>query len=288
MKKEEILLHAIGMLPDEMVVQDVTEELLAGAANIKREEKRYNFIHRCSYALAAAACFAVIITALNILGRYNIRQPDAISDSKVNIITSENSSGHSGIVKSSENNNNNIKLLVYKNTGSTEQQKSSSEDKSNTDSIIEVLYGRTVKLETVKEMPVNAAGKKTKTAEYIVFGMERDFYFTVSNNTGRTYILNTQNGKKRFVNGKEVLCKAGNRVYFDISGMKADKDSFSNIDTWDKDGMKVIAFADIYIKDKQDMEQAGSFYIGRKTGNKSEEGKEGDMYYGFFKSKNSN
>lgn len=293
MKKEEVLLHAVGMLPDEMAVQDVTEELLAGAANIEREEKRHNLIHKCSYALAAAACFAVIITGLNISGRYNIRQPDTINDSKVNIITSENNSGDAGIIKSSEKNDY-IRLFVYGDISSKEQQKSTSEDKSHDGSSIkygsikEILYGKTVKLETVKEMQANAVGKKTKGAEYIVFGMERDFYFTVSNNTGRTYILNPKSGKKRFVKGDEVLCKAGNKVYFDISGIKTDKDSFSNTDAWDKDSMEIIAFTEIYIKDNQDIKQAGSFYIGRKTGNKSEKGKKGDMYYGFFKGKNSN
>lgn len=43
MKKEEILLQAIGMLPDEMAVQDVTEELLKGAASIEKRQMRTGF-----------------------------------------------------------------------------------------------------------------------------------------------------------------------------------------------------------------------------------------------------
>lgn len=288
MKKEEILLHAIGMLPDEMAVQDVTEELMAGAVYIEKEEKRRSFLHKCGYALAAAACFAVIATSINILGEYGTRQPDAISDSKISIMTSERDNSNAGITKSSEKNSN-IRLFVYGNTGSTEQQKSSAEDKScNDNSKKEVLYGKTVKLETVKEMQDSIASKKAAEPEYIVFGMDRDFYFTVSKNTGKTYILNGKSRKKRLVSGKEVLCKAGNKVYFDISGIKPDKGGTGNIDTWDKDNIEVIAFADIYVKDDQDMETAGSFYIGRKTQNKAEKGKEGDVYYGFFKSKNGN
>ena len=40
MKKEEILLQAIGMLPDEIIMESVTEELLEGAVNIEKEEKK--------------------------------------------------------------------------------------------------------------------------------------------------------------------------------------------------------------------------------------------------------
>ena len=77
MKKEEILLQAIGMLPDEIIMESVTEELLEGAANIEKEEKRRKFLHKCSYVLAAA-CFAVIVTGLLQLKRNSVQQQNII------------------------------------------------------------------------------------------------------------------------------------------------------------------------------------------------------------------
>ena len=89
MKKEEILLQAIGMLPDEMAVQDVTEELLKGAASIEKKANAHRLLHKCSYVLAAAACFAVIITSLFFTGRHNIQQPDDINNDSTGILAGE-------------------------------------------------------------------------------------------------------------------------------------------------------------------------------------------------------
>lgn len=285
MKKEEILLHAIGMLPDEMAVQDVTEELLVGAAGIEREERRRGFLHKCSYALAAAACFAFIITSLFLLGKHNIQRPDIINDGNVNILTGESKSDSVNSAGSSEKNDN-IKLFVYKDGGSTEQQKSYTDDKSYNDTNRkEVLYGNTVKLPAVKMVQDISASKKAEETEYIILGMDRDFYFTVSGNTGKTYILNEKNRQKHFVNGKEALCKAGNKVYFDITGGEAGKETAS-IGNWDKEGMEVTAYIDLYLKNRKGIKPAGRFYIGKKEKNKPVKDKEGDVYYGFLEIKN--
>lgn len=285
MKKEEILLQAIGMLPDEMAVQDVTEELLEGAASIEKKANARRFLHKCSYVLAAAACFAVIITSLFFTGRQDIHQPDDINNDGTGILTGESKNDSVNSTGNSEKDNN-IKLFVYSDGGSTEQQKSNSEDKSYNDTVRkEVLYGKTVKLPALKLAQYSSASKKTKETEYIVFSMDRDFYFTVPGNAGRTYIFNEKSGKKHFVNGEEALCKAGNKVYFDISGGETGKET-ANIENWDKEGRKVIAYTDIYLKDKKDIKPAGRFYIGKKEKNKSVKDKEGDVYYGFFEIKN--
>ncbi|MDE6615482.1 MAG: hypothetical protein K2K35_02870 [Lachnospiraceae bacterium] len=275
MKKEEILLQAIGMLPDEMIMEGVTEELLEGAANIEKEEKKRKFVHKCSYVLATAACFTVIVTGLFLSKRHSIQQPDTINDENINIITVES-------------NSNNIKLYIYKDiyedAESIGQQKSNEQDKSDTGTgKKEILYGKTVKLEAVKLFQNSSASKKIKEREYIILGMDRDFYFTIPGKPGKTYILNGKNGKKHFVNGKEALCKAGNKVYFDISGGEAGKDIKGSIDIWDKKGVEVTAYIDLYLKNGKAPEPAGRFYIGKK--NKAIKDKKGDVYYGFLEIK---
>ncbi len=263
MKKEEILLQAIGMLPEEMAVEDVTEEILEGAANIEKDEKRRKFLHKCSYALATAACFAIIITGLYLFRGRSIRQPDTVIDENVNIITGKSSSEYT-----------NIKFFLYGNKSNREQQKTGTED-SIYNGIVskEVLYGKTVKLET---------------ARYIIFGMDRDFYFTIPQKPGKTYILNEKSGKKHFVKEEKVLCKAGNKVYFDISGTKVDKGSICNIEAWDKEGIELAAFTDIYLKNGKDIKKAARFYIGEKEKNKTGKAKKGDVYYGFLEIENGN
>lgn len=270
MKKEEILLQAIGMLPDEIIMESVTEELLEGAANIEKEEKRRKFLHKCSYVLAAAACFAVIVTGLLQLKRNSVQQQNVINGKNKNSVTVESKS-------------NNIKLYIYKDTESAGQQKSSEQDKSDTGKK-EILYGKPVKLETVKLFQNSSASRKTKEREYIIFGMDSDFYFTITGKPGKTYILNRKTGKKHFVNGKETLCKAGNKVYFDISGVEAGKYIKENIEIWDKKGVEVTAYIDLYLKNSKKPEPAGRFYIGKK--NKEIKDKKGDVYYGFLEIKN--
>ncbi|MCI9078573.1 MAG: hypothetical protein HFH68_06555 [Lachnospiraceae bacterium] len=288
MKKEEILLQAIGMLPDEMAAEDVTEELMAEAANIEKGEKRKKYLHKCSYALAAA-CFLVIITSLYLSGGNNIHQRDIISSSNINVITGKSDSNSvNSAVNSGKDDN--IKLFVY---GNIEQQKSYAKDKSyNNIARKEILYGKTVKLETVNLIHDNnktkSSSKRAKEVKYIVFGMDRDFYFTISTKAGKTYIFNEKNGEKHFVNGEKTLCKAGNKVYFDISSAKTDKSSSGNIKNWDKTGKEVIAYTDIYLKNGKTLETAGRFYIGKKEKNKTVKDKEGDVYYGLFENKNGN
>ncbi len=276
MKKEEILLQAIGMLPDEIIMESVTEELLEGAANIEKEEKKRKFLHKCSYVLAAAACFAAIVTGLLQLKMNSIQQQ--------NIIDGENK--NSVVVESKSNN---IKLYIYKgiykDTESAGQQKSSEQDKSDTGTgKKEILYGKPVKLETVKLFQNSSASRKTKEREYIIFGMDSDFYFTITGKPGKTYILSRKTGKKHFVNGKETLCKAGNKVYFDISGVEAGKDIKGNIEIWDKKGVEVTTYIDLYLKNGKEPVPAGRFYIGKK--NKEIKDKKGDVYYGFLEIKN--
>lgn len=270
MKKEEILLQAIGMLPDEIIMESVTEELLEGAVNIEKEEKKRKFLHKCSYVLAAAACFAVIVTGLLQLKRNSVQQKNIINGENKNSVAVESKS-------------NNIKLYIYKDTESAGQQKSSEQDKSDTGKR-EILYGKPVKLETVKLFQNSSASRKTKEREYIIFSMDSDFYFTITGKPGKTYILNRKTGKKHFVNGKETLCKAGNKVYFDISGVEAGKDIKGNIEIWDKKGVEVTTYIDLYLKNSKKPEPAGRFYIGKK--NKEIKDKKGDVYYGFLEVKN--
>lgn len=283
MKKEEVLLHAIGMLPDEMVVQDVTEELLEGAAGIEKEADTHKVLRRCSPALAAAACFAVIITSVLLLGKHGIWQPDTANDSNINILKEENGSSSVNSIWSSEKHDN-IKFFVYKDEDGTEQQKSYTNDNSGDTGRKEVVYGKTVKLPSVKQVQDSSTSKKAKETEYIILGMDRDFYFTVYGGAGKTYILNGKSRKKHFIDGDRELCKAGNKVYFDLSAGEA-AGSTASIEKWDKEGKEVTAYIDLYLKNGKNLKPAGRFYIGKEEKNKQVKGKEGEIYYGFLEIK---
>ncbi len=239
---------------------------------MKKMKKGVSF-YTCSYALATAACFAIIITGLYLFRGRGIRQPDTVSDKNANIIKGKSDSRY---VESEAVNKDysNIKFFVYEDTGSMEHQKSGTSDKEYSETgRKEILLGKTVKL---------------KTAGYIVFGMDRDFYITIPQKAGKTYILNGKSGKKHFIKGEEVLCKAGNKVYFDISGIKLDKAGICGIEAWDKGGIEVTAFADIYLKNSKDLEKAARLYIGEKEKKKTVKNKKGDVYYGFIEIGNGN
>lgn len=307
MTKEETIINAIGLLPEEMVIQEETEELKKCAARLEKEEKKLIILQRSRSVLACVACLALIITIVSVIS-YIRKSPDNIrQDNIAGIPEISKSSQYTGTNnnKSTENKGKEInktkdtKLFIMENSYKDTNNNTASfqEDNPVTDTIDninlkEVLPSTLVKLQTFKEQETKeqetkeqtkSTAKKTTKPEYIVFSLNRDFYFTVSNykKGSKTYITGKEDGKKRFLKGKRELCKAGDKVYFDISAAGTKK-SCTGIPAWDKEDIEITAFAEIYMQKGKNQEMAGIFYIGKKYKNN----KEGKIYYGIFKNSN--
>lgn len=317
MTKEETIMQAIGLLPEEMVIQKETEELKKGAALIEKKEKKIILLQKCRQVLACAACLALVIMSVYVYkGSNKTIQDMPVNNTKEIQNNNKNSKypgtdGHTDIggkgtansktgcqdTESKEKNKSqDISFYVmaksYTDTdNSIDSFSENSQDKDTTNNInLKKTRPLTlVKLQTVKEQKVQerekSTAKKTTTPEYIVFSLDKDFYFTVSNykKGGKTYIENQKDGKKRFIKGKKELCRAGDKVYFDISVAGSVK-KYTGIQTWDKKDIEITAFAKIYMPKDKSQEIAGIFYIGSKCKNN----KEGKKYYGIFKSMDNN
>lgn len=83
---------------------------------------------------------------------------------------------------------------------------------------------------------------------------------------------------------KKHYVKQGIRFILIYLAWKQAKDIKGNIEIWDKKGVEVTAYIDLYLKNSKKPEPAGRFYIGKK--NKEIKGKKGDVYYGFLEVKN--
>lgn len=254
MTKEEMLMQAIGMLPEEMAVQEVTEELKKEAGKLERKE----FFYKSRFILAAvAACIVLVITVASINKNPNTNITSKVNDTSINsgskVYSDENKAG---------SNKDSINCFVMADTN-----------------FKKALQGRTVKLQVVKDMQSDSSSQKKAEQECIVFSFDKDCYINIPG-----YILDRESGKKYYIKGKEELCKAGNNIYFDVSGEKV-KDAYKeNIKSWDKKGIKIIAYTDIYQKKDGNMEKTGVFYIGVKQ--KKKNNKERKIYYGRFENEN--
>ncbi len=302
MTKEETIIKAIGLLPEEMIVQKETEELKKGAARFEKEEKQLIAMQKCRHALTCAACLAFVIIIVYIYKNQDNTKPDMpvknITETPGNSKNSQYAG--TGNSKSTENKKKDkskiqdAKFFVMERSNKSTENKldSFSEDNSDTDvtgniNLKETLPLALVKLQTIKEQEVKeqtkSTAKKTVNPEYIVFSLDRDFYFTVPGykKGGKTYITDKESRKKRFIKGKKELCKAGDKVYFDISVADSRK-SCTGIPAWDKKNIQIITSIEIYVKKGKNYKKTGIFYIGSKSKNNKEE----ERYYGIFKNSN--
>jgi len=65
MDKEKKLAEAIGMLPEDMLAEEDTRQLKAGAKQLEKKEKRRKLLYAMLYPATAAACLVIIIISAN-------------------------------------------------------------------------------------------------------------------------------------------------------------------------------------------------------------------------------
>lgn len=75
-KKEELLLHAIGNLPEEIVAQEDIDALKIGARQLKQEERKNKLIYISRCMAAAAACITALIISVNVFYKPDSNKPD--------------------------------------------------------------------------------------------------------------------------------------------------------------------------------------------------------------------
>lgn len=280
MTKEEMLMQAIGMLPEEMAVQKETDELKKDARNLERKVMLY----KSRYILAAAACLLLIITAASINKNHNRNMEDKVKDASINSSSPDKNK--------EDGKKNSINCFVITDTadkadkGNTEVCQDGDNEYNNSfqpTDLKKVLQGRTVKLQTVQDIQSSSSSKKKATAEYIVYSFDKDCYITISGHseTGMAYIMDKESGRKHYIKGEKEFCKTGNHIYFDISVAKMGSSCKEDIKGWNKKGIKVTAYTDIYQEKDGNMEKTGVFYIGVKQNNK-----ERKIYYGKFENEN--
>lgn len=284
----ELILKAIGRLPDEMVAWEDMEELRLGAEKLEKQKKNTRILHGCTYAAVAVVCATVIVFSSNLLKHtgkpdvnLNCYVPDEAQDKDrgINLFAA--------VFKAGDLNETEDKDIEENGNSSGSVEKSfddsnGSIDSSNiNDQLKEFTEGSTFKLQVIqdgKERPGSSGDEKA----YIVFMADKDIYFTPSYKSGKTYILNKKDGSKNYIKSScKTYCNAGSQVYFDISGAENKIDNIKEIDIpeWRDYGIDILAFVEIYLSEEEESsgKETGIFYIGRKnTGN-------GDLYYGMFK-----
>ena len=296
--KGEIILKAIGGLPDEMVAWEDMEELKAGAERLEKQRGKARIFHGCTYAAIAALCAMVLVVSSNLLKHNNVPDVNSsyyVPDETQN--TDHNINLFAAVFKEEDVNNTenkNItedKDITEKDSSSGNAKKSYDNSNDSTDSntgninIRDQLKGFTegssFTLQVIqdgKENPGSSNDKKT----YIVFVADTDIYFNLSYKGGRTYILKEDGSKNYIKRNNKIYCNAGSQVYFDISGVEDRMYNVKNtmLPEWKSDGIDTLAFVEIYLpeEEKSSGKEAGIFYIGRKNTNK------GNLYYGMFKS----
>lgn len=80
--KGEIILKAIGGLPDEMVAWEDMEELKAGAERLEKQRGKAIILHGCTYAAIAALCAMVLVVSSDLLKQHNVQYEDCRGRSK--------------------------------------------------------------------------------------------------------------------------------------------------------------------------------------------------------------
>lgn len=290
--KGEIILKAIGGLPDEMVAWEDMEELKAGAERLEKQRGKAIILHGCTYAAIAALCAMVLVVSSDLLKQHNV--PDVNSSYYVPDETQNTDSNinlFAAVFKKEDVNNTEDKNITEKSSSSGNAEKSYDNSNDSTDSntgninirnqLKEFTEGSSFKLQVIQDRKENPGSISDKKA-YIVFVADTDIYFNLSYKGGRTYILKEDGSKNYIKRNNKIYCNAGSQVYFDISGVE---DKMYNVKDamlpeWKSDGIDILAFVEIYLpeEEKSSEKEAGIFYIGRKNTNNE------DLYYGMFKS----
>lgn len=293
--KGELILKAIGRLPDEMVAWEDMEELIAGAEKLNKQERKSVILHRFTYAAVAAICAAILVFSSNLLKQpvkpdvnSSFYVPDVQQDTDIDInlfaaafkAEALNETEDKNVNKEESDSGN--KKKSYDNSIDSDYSTDIGTSNINiSGQLKEFKEGNTHKLPVIqgeKESPgVIGNGKM-----YIVLMPGTDIYFVPSYDNGGTYILSEEDGVKDYIKGNnKIYCNAGNKVYFDISGAEDNQDSIKDIDIpeWSSYGIDILALVKVYLpeKDGSSGNEAGIFYIGKKDASK------GVLYYGMFK-----
>lgn len=271
-KKEEILLYAIGKLPEDMITEEDIDSIKAGALQIEKEERKKHLIH---YIAATAACVAALIISASV---YNRQEQKKVQEGNIKlnrIYSSTNNSNDSEKKNTSTKKSTstvsvftiNIKEKIAEDSVYSSQKnvdyKNYNTDIINSDELYnmeKIPYNKTVDLQLSEQT-------------YIVFSIDTDFHLSVSNKKNKAYIIKA-NGKKRYIKESKTLCKAGSTVYLNINGSRTISDVA--IPEWEEKGISVIACA------KTNQSEDGIFYVGKATASSEKNNKKGDIYYGIF------
>lgn len=321
-KKEELLLKAIGNLPEEMVSEEDMEDIIEGAGRLQKRKWKTGILYKCVYPAAAVACIAVFISVV-IFHKSNNRAynpGEHISSGSKHNITADNSS-NSGSEKPGGSNTGNKtaydnnpddgavnlfamtytsadKELANESAGkdileedTSESYDSEQENKRKTGDKNPVTHStcRLKKVPYGSTVQLQAVQDKQggQVKKYIVFTFDTDFYINISGEAGKSYIYDNGENKKHYIKGGGQLCAAKSRVYFDISGSGNVTSGYS-VPDWDKKGIAVTAAITASIEENGSRKVTGTFYIGKKktknkSSNKSSCDKEGVVYYGMFR-----
>ena len=124
--KGEIILKAIGGLPDEMVAWEDMEELKAGAERLEKQRGKAIILHGCTYAAIAALCAMVLVVSSDLLKQHNV--PDVNSSYYVPDETQNTDSNinlFAAVFKEEDVNNTEDKNITEKSSSSGNAEKSS-------------------------------------------------------------------------------------------------------------------------------------------------------------------
>ena len=178
-KKEELLLYAIGELPEDMITEKDIEEIMAGARQLEKEERKKKFIYISRCMATVAACIASLAISVNILNK----PVSNISDNSINssMIHSDTTSSPNARKKTAHVFIMNVKEKTTEDSVSSSKKKVTGKKKTKTTGK-KIPYNSTVDLQLEKQT-------------YIVFNIDTSFHLIVSNKTSKTYITE-ENEKK--------------------------------------------------------------------------------------------
>ena len=188
--KGEIILKAIGGLPDEMVAWEDMEELKAGAERLEKQRGKAIILHGCTYAAIAALCAMVLVVSSDLLKQHNV--PDVNSSYYVPDETQNTDSNinlFAAVFKEEDVNNTEDKNITEKSSSSGNAEKSYDNSNDSTDSntgninirnqLKEFTEGSSFKLQVIQDRKENPGSISDKKA-YIVFVADTDIYFNLS------------------------------------------------------------------------------------------------------------
>ena len=290
MIEEEMLLHAIGELPEDLVTEENMDAIRAGADQIEREERKRRTagFRKC---VGAAACAAILVISIGVYYNMSGRGTDsgstsgnADNSSQADLMPSGTESGK--LSKDSDNRDSNAKSPVYvfaadsKENAACTVDNDAADNEDSAPSVENKAYdsSRESDLNEMYTMKRRIPSSRTVEIEpgeqgYIVFSLDVDFQLAVAAGKSKTYIVG-ENKKKHYMKEEKTSCRAGSRVYLDISQSKSALDV--DVPEWDGQGKQVIAYAET------ELTGGGTFYICRSSDGSEKNNQKGVKYYGIF------